>query len=74
MSDVVEFRVLFCARVRALRVAQRMTQAEMAQALKIGTEAYRAYETRSLMPHHLVEPFARITGIAIDELFESPAI
>lgn len=46
-----------------------MTQAEMAQALGIGSEAYRSYETRSLMPHHLVETFARITGIEIAELF-----
>jgi DNA-binding XRE family transcriptional regulator len=46
-----------------------MTQVEMARELGIGSEAYRSYETRSLMPHHLVEPFARIIGIDIEELF-----
>jgi hypothetical protein len=32
-------------------------------------EAYRAYESRALMPHHLVEHFARVTGVDIDGLF-----
>jgi transcriptional regulator with XRE-family HTH domain len=73
LSDT-EFRALFCARIRALRRARHMTQAEMAQALGVGAEAYRAYETRSPLPHHLIEPFARITGIDIDELFETPGI
>ena len=48
-----------------------MTQVEMAQALEIGAEAYRAYENRALMPHHLVESFARITGIEIKKLFRT---
>ena len=62
VPDSADFRTVFCARVRALRIAQGMTQAEMAQALGVGAEAYRAYENRAPMPHHLVEPFARITA------------
>jgi transcriptional regulator with XRE-family HTH domain len=71
LPDSADFRTVFCARVRALRIAQGMTQAEMAEALGIGGEAYRSYESRALMPHHLVEAFARITGEEIDRLFRA---
>jgi transcriptional regulator with XRE-family HTH domain len=71
VPDSADFRTVFCARIRALRVAQGMTQAEMAKALGIGGEAYRTYENRALMPHHLVEPFARITGVEIEGLFRA---
>jgi DNA-binding XRE family transcriptional regulator len=50
-----------------------MTQAEMADALGVGAEAYRAYESRALMPHHLIERFAGIAGIEIEDLFREPA-
>lgn len=59
----------FYARVRAARIARGLTQAEMAQALSIGSEAYRAYEKRTPLPHNLIIPFARITGVEIEYLF-----
>jgi transcriptional regulator with XRE-family HTH domain len=68
-----DFRTVFCARIKALRLAQNMTQTEMADALGVGAEAYRAYESRALMPHHLIERFAGIAGIEIEDLFREPA-
>lgn len=68
--EPTEFRRAFCSRVRALRCATGMTQAAMATALGVGTEAYRAYESRSPLPHHLVELFAALTGAGVEELFE----
>jgi transcriptional regulator with XRE-family HTH domain len=68
---VSEFRAVFCARIKALRLSQSMSQVEMAAALGIGAEAYRAYESRSLLPHHLVERFAILTGVEIQDLFTS---
>lgn len=59
----------FCERVRAARKARGLTQMEMAAALGIGHEAYRAYEKRTPLPHFLVERFARITGVEIEYLF-----
>jgi transcriptional regulator with XRE-family HTH domain len=65
------FRAVFCARIKSLRQASGMTQAEMADILGVGAEAYRTYESRVPLPHHLIEQFARVTGIDIDQLFES---
>jgi transcriptional regulator with XRE-family HTH domain len=59
----------FCARVRAAREARNMTQADIARALGISLGAYQKYETRTPLPHHLVEEFAKITGVAIGALF-----
>jgi len=46
-----------------------MTQADIARALGISLGAYQKYETRTPLPHHLVEEFAKITGVAIGALF-----
>jgi DNA-binding XRE family transcriptional regulator len=64
-----EFLGEFCARVRAAREARGLTQAEMAAALGVGGEAYRAYEKRTPVPHYLIERFARIAGVDIEYLF-----
>lgn len=60
----------FCTRVRAHRLACGFSRAEMARALGVTIAAYEKYETRSPLPHHLIEPFAVITGADIEELFE----
>ena len=72
-DDPAEFKVAFCTRVRSLRMASGMTQAEMAAALGIPLANYEKYEGRSLMPHRLIEPFAAICGIDARSLFERPA-
>jgi transcriptional regulator with XRE-family HTH domain len=60
----------FCTRVRAHRLARGFSRAEMARALGVTIAAYEKYETRSPLPHHLIEPFAVITGADLEELFE----
>jgi DNA-binding XRE family transcriptional regulator len=56
------FNAAFRARVRAARKAQGMTQADMARLLGISRASYARYETRTLLPLHLVEEFVEITG------------
>ena len=52
----------YIKRIRQLRIARNMTQAEMAVALGIGVERYKKYETRSLMPPYMIPRFAAIVG------------
>lgn len=65
-----DFARRFCDRVRRAREARGLTQAEMAQALGIRLKTYEKYETRSPLRHHLIEPFAAITGTEVERLFE----
>lgn len=51
-----------CRRTRELREARGLTQAQVAANLGIGEEAYRKYESRSPMPHVLLERFAILVG------------
>ncbi len=46
-----------------------MTQADMARLLGVSRGTYVRYETRTGLPHHLVEEFAAITRVAIDDLY-----
>ena len=69
--DPAGFARGFCTRVRSLRRAAGMTQAEMALALGVTVAAYEKYETRSPLPHHLVEPFAALTGAGVEELLSA---
>lgn len=52
----------FCARIASAREGAGYTQQEMADALGIKRDAYSKYEFRSLMPHHLIPAFCRLTG------------
>lgn len=63
-----QWAAMFRARVRALREAKNWTTAEMATALGIPSERYRKYETRTPLPHDLLEPFALITGVSVEFL------
>jgi transcriptional regulator with XRE-family HTH domain len=65
-----EFERAFCARVRAARQACGMTQVDLARALGISRRAYQKYQTRTPLPHHLLEEFAAITGVDIEHLFD----
>lgn len=51
----------FTARIRRLRKEKGWTQAQMATALGVSTEAYRKYEGRTPLPHALLERFALVT-------------
>ena len=61
-SNEQSFNEAFIARVHHLRESMNWTAAEMASALDIPAERYRKYESRSLLPHYLIEPFALIVG------------
>jgi len=44
----------------------------MADALGIPAGTYTRYETRTMMPHHLIPRFCQITGVTTDWLFYGP--
>jgi len=56
------FLKAFCGRVRAARLGAGLTQAEVAEALRVDKWTYSKYEKRTPLPHHLIEPFAATTG------------
>jgi DNA-binding XRE family transcriptional regulator len=55
-----QFQSDFRQRLRQLRGER--SQADMAKALEIEHEAYKKYETRSMLPHHLLPRFAFMVG------------
>lgn len=61
-----ELRAQLRRRTVELREAHGWTQAEMAGFLSIGYEAYKKYENRSVLAHHLVPLFCRLVGVSID--------
>lgn len=52
-------------RTRAARERLGKSQAEMAVLLQIPKDTYKTYETRSPLPHYLIEPFCGITGLSL---------
>jgi transcriptional regulator with XRE-family HTH domain len=56
------------ARMRVAREAKGYTQKDMANLLRITKDAYEKYETRSRLPHHLMEPFALGTDVSLSWL------
>jgi len=52
-------------RMRVAREARGYRQKDMAELLGITKDAYEKYETRSRLPHHLMERFALATGISL---------
>lgn len=63
-----EFEAMFIERTKALRELRNMTSADMAAALDIPADRYRKYESRTPMPHSLLEKFALIVGVSVDFL------
>jgi transcriptional regulator with XRE-family HTH domain len=63
-----EFDALYIARVKALRQLRGMTAGQMSTLLGVPAERYRKYETRTPMPHALMEHFALITGVSVEFL------
>lgn len=56
------YRNAFVQRVRAARTLAEKNPLEMAQLLGIPKDTYHRYETRTLLPHHLLETFCKLTG------------
>jgi hypothetical protein len=63
-----EFDALYIARVKALRQQKGLTSGQMATLLGIPAERYRKYESRTPMPHALIEQFSLITGVSVEFL------
>lgn len=53
------------ARTKLLRESVGLSQEKMAVALDVPLDRYRKYESRTLLPHYLIEPFAKATGYSI---------
>lgn len=45
-----------------IREAAGLTQEEFSKSLGVARDTYARYETRSLLPHHLVIPVCDLTG------------
>jgi len=56
------YRRAFVQRVRAARTLASKNPLEMAQLLGVPKDTYHRYETRTLLPHHLIELFCQLTG------------
>jgi hypothetical protein len=56
------YRNAFVQRVRAARTLAEKNPLEMAQLLGVPKDTYHRYETRTLLPHHLLETFCKLTG------------
>jgi transcriptional regulator with XRE-family HTH domain len=56
-----QYKQAFIARVKAARNAADMTQQQIADALGMPQDKYKQYETRTLLPHHLIGRFCIIT-------------
>src|SRR5947207_8920261 len=67
------FARVFRARIRAARRARVLSQADVARALGISRSAYARYETRTSLPHHLIEDFVELTGADFHELLSAVA-
>ena len=63
-----EYDALYIARVKALRQLKGLTSGQMATLLGVPAERYRKYESRTPMPHALIEQFALITGVSVEFL------
>lgn len=62
----------FIARVKAAREVQ-FSRSEMEALLKLPKGTYKKYETRLLLPHHLILRFCLLTALDPYELFGEPA-
>lgn len=61
--DKAAFNAGLRDRTKQAREAARLTQEEIAKALGISQGTYKQYETRSVLPLHLIERFAIITRV-----------
>lgn len=55
------FKAQFIGRTKHARELSGLTQDELARLLGIDQGTYKQYETRSLLPHWLIESFCMIT-------------
>ncbi|HXJ02899.1 MAG TPA: hypothetical protein VNH44_16890 [Micropepsaceae bacterium] len=58
-----EYKQGFIRRVKDARIARALKQWEIADALGMPQDKYKQYETRSLLPHHLMGRFCIICRV-----------
>jgi hypothetical protein len=63
-----EYKDAFIERVKAARIATGMKQWQIAEALGMPQDKYKQYESRSLIPHHLMGRFCIICRVEPDWL------
>lgn len=59
-----QFKQSFIKRVKQARAALGWKQWQMAEALDMPQDRYKQYESRSLLPHHLIGRFCLVTRVA----------
>jgi DNA-binding XRE family transcriptional regulator len=62
----------FRKRVRAARALYTEEPKEMARALGVREDTYYRYETRTMLPHHLIPRFCELTGVTVEFLINGP--
>lgn len=67
------YKKAFAKRVRAARELSGIHPEEIAKLLGISKDAYLRYESRYMMPVHLIPLFCKITGVSLDRLMTHPA-
>lgn len=73
-SSPAAYRAAFFKRVRTARELFSDSPQDMAHALGIPAGTYTRYETRTMLPHHLIPRFCQITGVTAEWLFYGPAM
>ena len=58
-----QYKQGFIARTREARISRALKQWELADALGMPQDKYKQYETRSLLPHHLIGRFCIICRV-----------
>jgi transcriptional regulator with XRE-family HTH domain len=58
-----EFKQSFLRRVQSARMAAALTQRQMAELLGIPQDKYKHYESRTLLPHHLIGRFCTVCQV-----------
>lgn len=57
-----QYKKAFCTRLKSIREATGLNQDDFAKQLGIKRDTYAKYESRSLLPHHLIPRVCEITG------------
>jgi len=68
-STPASFKRDFCRRLKIAREFNRLEQADMAKALGLLPNTYSKYESRSLLPHHLMLKACEILKIDLGYLY-----
>ena len=61
-TPATRYRKAFCQRLKAAREAAGYTQITFAKELGLERDTYAKYESRSLLPHHLIPRVCQLTG------------